>query len=107
MKFYRLKKALDHNKGRVKLAIALNYSHERWKQKQEEKLIQKPEIEPEKPNTTKNIRKKKVLRRHKKDKTNKSTSLPTKSIQNENKSYLIEKQREITEEQKKMIANFK
>ena len=106
--FYRLKKALDHNKGRVKLAIALNSSHERWKQKEEEKLLQKSITETEKPNTTiKHVRRKKVLRKTKKDKSTKATPLPTKNLQDENKIQLTENKREITEEQRKMIANFK
>ena len=82
---YRLKRAIDQNKGRVKLAIALSNSHNMWQQKHENKQ-------------EKRIREKKEREREKKENTSVKTIIQYKP--EEKKDYLDEAQR-------KMIASFK
>ena len=80
----RLKKAIDHNKGRVKLAIALNSSHDSWKQKHG---ITEDKQARGKRETAQQIENRELSR----NRTNKPE----------------EKKTNLDEEQRKMIASFK
>ena len=81
----RLKKALDQNKGRVKLAIALNASHAQWKQRAEDNA--QKQKQPVNGKTRNNLPKTR-------------NNFPKKKITEE-------KSVDISEDQRKMIASFK
>ena len=80
MYFLRMKKVLDHNRGKVKMAIALTSSHKKWKQRTGENIQQKKQPLKEKTIQWNNAPKKKTT---------------------------IDNKDDISEEQRKMIANFK